>query len=283
MLNIQGRKPKICLDAGHNNYGADTGAEGNGLREQDITLDLVLRIKPLLENNGFDVVLTRSGDYVDGPHDTLVQSLQTRCDIANNAGVDFFDSIHVNAGGGTGPEICIQSTGGQAEDAANTILPYLVNAGDWYNRGVKVRNLQVTRDTNMPAILVENGFIDTTTDAQKLADPNFRQALAEAHVMGICKFFNVAYNDSQYEIDSAILIYTQDDLETAKRLFSKYGLCPIFFRDTINKNVFSQDVYKAKTLIIVGGPSVNHPNEILLSGSNWFTTNMATGKYLGLL
>jgi hypothetical protein len=90
-------------------------------------------------------------------------------------------------------------------------------------------------------------------------------------------------NKEVYDMDTAILIYTQDDLETAKRLFPKYGLCAVFFRDIVNKNIFSQDVFKAKHLITVGGPKVGHPNETLLSGNSWFDTNIAVGKHVGAL
>lgn len=88
--------PIICIDPGHNDSGADAGAKGNGLREQDITLDIAINLKPLLEYNGFAVILTREGKFVHGPHQTVRQSLQARCDIANNAGADLFLSIHLD-------------------------------------------------------------------------------------------------------------------------------------------------------------------------------------------
>jgi len=186
---------KICLDPGHNDHGADTGAEGNGLREQDLTLDIALRLRPLLQANGITVVMTREGGLVSD-NSTLVASLQSRIDVAENAKADVFLSIHVNAGGGTGQEILIQGTGGNAERFANIMLPHLVQAGNWYNRGVKVQNIMVLRETTMPAILTENGFIDTGSDAQKLANPDFRQQLAVAHAKGVCEYFGIQYNES---------------------------------------------------------------------------------------
>jgi N-acetylmuramoyl-L-alanine amidase len=188
--------PKICLDAGHNNSGADTGAQGNGLREELLTLDICQRLKSLLQFNGIEVVMTREGDFVNGAHGTVNESLKTRCYIANKNQVNLFVSVHINAGGGTGQEIFICGRGGQAERAANILLPYLVLAGGWPNRGVKVAGQYVLENTNMPAILTENGFIDTVADAAKLADPNFRQALAVAHAKGICDYFNQAYKDN---------------------------------------------------------------------------------------
>jgi N-acetylmuramoyl-L-alanine amidase len=185
--------PIICIDPGHNAFGVDSGAEANGLREQDVTLDIAHHLKPLLEYNGFDVVLTREEDFVKGPHETLTQSLQSRCDIANQANADFFLSLHSNTGGGTGTEV-YALPGGQAEKLAATMLPYLSQEGLWPNRGVKTnQRYYVLVYTDMPAVLTENGFIDHPEDARKLKDPAFRKKLARAHAKGICGFFGVEY------------------------------------------------------------------------------------------
>lgn len=187
--------PIICIDPGHIDSGADAGAEGNGLREQDLTLDIALSLKPLLEYNGFAVILTREDGFVNGPHQTVKQSLQARCDIANNAGADIFLSIHINAGGGTGTEV-YALPGGQAEKLAGILLYYLIQTANWANRGVKTnRNFYVLVNTNIPAVLTENGFIDNPSDAAKLSDPGFRKSLARAHAKGISDFYGVEYRD----------------------------------------------------------------------------------------
>lgn len=190
--------PTICIDPGHNSCGADVGAEGNGLREQALTLDIALHLKPLLEYNGFDVVMTRDGDFVQGPHQTLSQSLQSRCDAANKASADLFLSIHVNAGGGTGTEV-YALPGGQAEKLAGVLLSYLTQECAWANRGVKTnKRFYVLVNTDMPALLSENGFIDSLTDAQQLRNPSFRKGLARAHAKGICDFYGVEYREEPF-------------------------------------------------------------------------------------
>ncbi len=190
--------PKICLDPGHNAFGADAGAEGNDLCEQELTLDIALNLKFLLEYNGFEVVMTRYGDFVQGPYQTVCQSLQSRCDVANNAGADLFLSLHVNAGGGTGIEV-YALPGGQAEKLAAILLDYLTSEANWTNRGVKTdQNFYVLVNTSMPAVLTENGFIDNRVDAAKLSDPEFRKALARAHAKGICDFYGVEYREPAY-------------------------------------------------------------------------------------
>jgi N-acetylmuramoyl-L-alanine amidase len=187
--------PKICLDPGHNAAGADAGAEGNGLREQDLTLDITLYLKFLLTYNGFEVVMTRESGFVTGPHQSVNKSLQTRCNIANNTGADLFLSLHVNAGGGTGTEV-YALPGGQAEKLAGILLNYLGNEANWAKRGVKTdRNFYVLVNTLMPAVLSENGFIDNQSDAVKLRDPEFRKGLARAHAKGVCDFYGVTYQE----------------------------------------------------------------------------------------
>ncbi len=189
--------PKICIDPGHNKSGIDTGAQGCGLFEQDLTLDIGLRLKPLLEANGIEVVMTRTGEKVPGNYSSVSGSLKARCDIANNANVDLYVSIHINAGGGTGSEVWVVSTGGRAEKLAKSVLSRLVSQCGWSNRGVKTANDYVLKYTNAPAILTESGFIDTPSDARKLSDPNFRQAIAVGHAQGICDYLGITYNESR--------------------------------------------------------------------------------------
>lgn len=189
--------PKICLDAGHNNSGADTGAAGNNLREELLTLDICQRIKTLLQINGFEVVMTREGDFVNGRHENLNQSLQTRCDIANKAQADLFISVHINAGGGSGTEVyCIPGGNGNSERLANIALYYLVQQCAWPSRGVKTANFLVLVKTVMPAILTENGFIDNVSDASLLATEDFRQKIALAHAKAVCDYYNQTCNDN---------------------------------------------------------------------------------------
>lgn len=186
---------KVCLDAGHNITGADTGAVGNGLTESILTLDICQRIKVLLEFNGFEVVMTRTGDFVNGRHGTEEESLQTRCDIANDNNCDIFISVHINSGGGYGFEVyCF--IGGQAEILAETLRYYMKQQTGLNDRGVKsTGNFKVLRDTKMPAILSENGFIDNVSDVLKLSQPEFRQKIAIAHVKAVCDYFKVDYRE----------------------------------------------------------------------------------------
>ena len=88
---------KIMLDPGHNASGADTGACGNGLREQDISFGIAEALKPLLEAAGHTVRLTRpTRDTNLGK--TVNESLANRAKMANDWGAELFISVHCNAG-----------------------------------------------------------------------------------------------------------------------------------------------------------------------------------------
>ena len=94
----------IVVDPGHNYNGVDTGAVGNGLREQDITFYIAEKLKPILERNGFSVIMTRNSLKKNVSNESVSASLARRSEIANRNGADLFVSIHCNAGGGTGVE-----------------------------------------------------------------------------------------------------------------------------------------------------------------------------------
>jgi N-acetylmuramoyl-L-alanine amidase len=186
---------RVCLDPGHGGY--DPGACGNGLQEKDITLEIALQLSPLLVYNGIGVGLTRTGDYAPNHlEDNLNGELNARVSISDSYGADLFVSIHVNSGGGTGQEVLISGAGGKAESAANLVYNQINKVTGWANRGVKVQNVLVLKETKAPAILTENGFIDSASDSAKLKDSSFIHSLAVAHAKGICDYFGITYKES---------------------------------------------------------------------------------------
>lgn len=227
---------KICIDPGHNSTGADTGAQGNSLKEQDLTLDIALRLKVLLEDRDFEVVMTRTGPST-GRNDTVINSLQYRVDIANQAKADLFVSIHINSGGGTGAEVYALTAGGGGEKCAKAILPFLAAAGGWPNRGAKFADYYVLKWTNMPAVLTENGFIDNASDAEKLAKTEYKQAIAEAHAKGICEYFGIA--EAVQTIAQAVqpavmlenIVLYDDGDQAAAQLLSYRLRCPMMLKE----------------------------------------------------
>lgn len=170
---------KIVLDPGHG--GRDPGAVGYGLREKDLTLDIACKARDALAAYDVDVYMTRNAD-VD-------MELTERAALANRLAADIFVSIHCNAGGGTGFESYIYPGASDRTQALQgAIHEHLGHFYDSYgltDRGRKSANFAVLRLTQMPAILLENLFIDTAGDAGKLADPAFRQQIAEAITAGL--------------------------------------------------------------------------------------------------
>lgn len=183
----------IVIDPGHNYSSVDGGAIGNGLREQDITFYIASKLKPVLERNGFRVLMTRNSITDNVSTVSVSDSLAKRAALANNNNADLFVSIHCNAGGGTGTETYHYTGSVQGQALAVSVQKNIVNMVGLSNRGVKSAGFAVIKNTNMPAVLVETAFIDTASDAAVLADANYQQRYADGIAKGICEYFGIAY------------------------------------------------------------------------------------------
>lgn len=175
---------KIFIDPGHG--GADSGATGNGLQEKNLTLKIATTLRDILVNEyeGVAVKLSRSSD------ETV--SLEERTDAANNWDADYYLSIHINAGSGTGFESYIYpGVGAPTTTYQDIIHDEVLNIVNFANRGQKSANFHVLRESFMPALLTENGFIDTSSDAAKLKNASFLTAIARGHANGLAKAFHL--------------------------------------------------------------------------------------------
>lgn len=188
---------KIFVDQGHGPGGVNGGAEANGLVEQDITYNVGVYLRNLLESDGrFDVMLSRnSPDEIIGT-DTL-SSLQQRVRMANEWGANYFISLHTNANDNpaiNGSEVYVYSMWSEAYNMAEYILNSIVNnVGTKYN-GVRLNpSLYVLRYTRMPAMLIELGYLTNTGDAQKLRDN--RYGFAYAIYLGLLEYFGLELPD----------------------------------------------------------------------------------------
>ncbi|MGG0668570.1 N-acetylmuramoyl-L-alanine amidase [Sporosarcina koreensis] len=173
---------KIYIDPGHG--GTDPGAQGNGLKEKDVTLAIATRVKNMLVNeySNATVRMSRTGDQT--------VSLVQRTNDANAWGAAYYLSIHINAGGGTGYEDYIHNALSDSSSTAqlrNTIHAEIVKLIDMTNRGKKKENFHVLRESNMPAMLTENGFIDNASDAAKMKTSAWLDKAARGHVNGLAK------------------------------------------------------------------------------------------------
>lgn len=151
---------KIMIDCGHCLSGADTGAQGNGKKEELLTREVGALVKTYLLQQGHQCELTE----VNSGYSSVSASLQARIDKEKAYKPDLFVSIHFNAGGGTGTETYVCSTSGQAYQYAKKVQAKIVELTGYRDRGVKTANFTVIAKTVAPAMLVECAYIDSVND-----------------------------------------------------------------------------------------------------------------------
>ncbi|QXE02372.1 N-acetylmuramoyl-L-alanine amidase [Terribacillus sp. DMT04] len=168
----------IAIDAGHG--GKDSGAIANGALEKQVVLPIAQKTQAKLQAEGAEVIMTRTSDsYIE---------LEDRARRANAAGADVFVSIHANAASAAaanGTEVFYYpgSSSGYALSAA--VQTGLINQLDSHNRGVKSADFNVLRNTSMPAVLAEIGFLTNAQEAQKLASAAYQEKAAAGLVQGV--------------------------------------------------------------------------------------------------
>lgn len=214
---------KIVIDAGHG--GNDAGATGNGLLEKNLTLDIVERIASKLKNDyeGVETLLTRNTDVFVG--------LSERANIANQAKADIFVSVHINSAtdpsakgfeshmyNGTSDPKTIAFQNVMHESIFNAIKSAGIE-----DRGKKKSNFAVVRESAMVALLTENLFISSPSDASKLSKPDFLDTVAQGHVDGLEKFLGLKKSKQPPRTTSTKLYKVQvgafSDPDNAERLF----------------------------------------------------------------
>ncbi|MBW4467242.1 MAG: N-acetylmuramoyl-L-alanine amidase [Pegethrix bostrychoides GSE-TBD4-15B] len=181
--NVASKQIKVAIDPGHG--GRDPGAVGiGGLRETDIVLPVGLKLAEILRTQGVEVVLTRQDDReID---------LEPRVSTANRADVDLFISVHANAISLSRPDVngieTYYYSTGAAKVLAEAIQESLLDATGSNDRGVRQARFYVLHHTQMPATLVELGFVTGAEDARRLSDPQYRDLLAQAVARGVLHY-----------------------------------------------------------------------------------------------
>ena len=172
----------VAIDPGHG--GRDPGAVGiGGLQEKHVIFPISLRVAEILQEDGVQVVMTRSDDR------TL--DLEPRVNIANRANATIFVSIHANAISLSRPDVNGVETyyaSDAGERLASVIHANILAETGMGDRGVKDSRFYVLRFTDMPAALVEVGFVTGEDDAPRLADPEWREQMAQAIAGGILQY-----------------------------------------------------------------------------------------------
>ena len=184
--NVKQNKFTVVIDPGHG--GPDPGAIGiGGMRETDVVLEVSKTVKKLLSENGVKVILTRKNE-VD-------LDLAPRVSFANNKNADIFVSIHANASRGKRKDINGLETfyyrGWRGRSLAKRIQKEILRVSPGSpDRGVKQGRFYVIKNTSMPAVLVEIGFLTGRLDARRLEKTAHRRRLAYAISKGILTYLS---------------------------------------------------------------------------------------------
>ena len=225
-------KTRIFLDAGHNNSGFNTGAVGNGLREQDITFEVSKLLGDILKND-FEIKLSRPIKETNlGTNNAT--AINSRWQMANEWNADYFISIHCNAFNG-------QATGAEtlyfredSKELARIIQCLYSTDIGLRDRGIKYRdNIAVLRNTTMPSILIELAFIDNESDAEvlRMNKAKIVQILANA----IFKFLGVS-PQAESQSPQVELADQAKDIQEAKEVrYQTLEELPDWGRPTIEK------------------------------------------------
>jgi len=205
---------KICIDAGHNGSGFDTGAIGvGGLLEQNVTFQIAKDLERILNQSGIETVMTRKSEEENLGTD-VPSSLRERVRLCNENRCDFFVSIHCNSGvpSANGTEVLIPARGGEAERVAELVIDSICSRLNMSRRGVRVdtqylgSKIYVLHNTDCPAILIETGFITNPEEAKKLSENAEEFALAIASAFGagggkVAKFTDIEGHWAQIHIE----------------------------------------------------------------------------------
>jgi len=179
----------VVIDPGHGGY--DLGARMSACDEKSLALSTALLTKKYLTEMGYAVILTRTRD--------VFMALEKRTFIANQTKSKIFVSIHYNAAKNPiaqGIEVFYHASSdkfrtGSSKKLAARVLSKLIDRTVAENRGIKEGNFYVIRETKMPAILIEAGFMTHPEELHRLKDINYRDKIARGIAEGIDSFFKV--------------------------------------------------------------------------------------------
>ena len=182
--NVKKNKFYVVIDPGHG--GPDSGAIGiGGLRETDVVLDVSKIVTNILNKKGVKVKMTRTNE--------IDLDLGPRVSMANNTKADIFVSIHANASLGKKRNIngleTFYYSGWKGRLLAEKIQKQIIKVSPGSpDRGVRRGSYFVIKQTNMPAVLVEIGFVTGKLDGSRLSKDMHRERVAYAIARGILEY-----------------------------------------------------------------------------------------------
>lgn len=179
---------QVILDAGHG--GIDVGKTGvNGEKEKDINLEISKKIKKFLSDSNVTVKMTREGD--ERLADSQREDLKARTDIMNG-GALLAVSIHQNSyrdPAVSGAQVFYYTDSEEGRTAAGMIQAELNALAPDNEKEIRANDsYYILKNTRIPTVIVECGFLSSYTEAEKLADDEYQNRIAEAVSEGILQY-----------------------------------------------------------------------------------------------
>lgn len=183
-------KALVIVDAGHG--GIDAGKSGvNGEKEKDINLEISKKIEKLLSDYGISVQMTREND--ERLAGSQKEDLEARTEIMNS-GVLLAVSIHQNSyhdSAVSGPQVFYYSGSEEGENAAGLIQRELNALVPEHEKEIRANDTYyILKNTEIPTVIVECGFLSNYAEAQKLTDDTYQNKISEAVTNGILQYIN---------------------------------------------------------------------------------------------
>jgi len=181
----------VAIDPGHGTIDKGAVHEATGIAESPINLAVALKLKELLEAENINVVLTRDKETLE--MSTNRKELQRRIDLAAKANADILVSIHVNKFPDPqyfGAQCFYNPQKAESKLLALLIQEELRNMDAENIREALPQDLFILRESSMPSVLIEMGFLSNPKDRERLVDPNFQKAIAESIKKGIIRYFS---------------------------------------------------------------------------------------------
>jgi len=188
----------IAVDPGHG--GIDPGSKGNtGVEEEEITLAVSEKLKDILTGAGAIVVMTRESDMdLSDPNGSRLitrkrQDLSRRLELAEKNGADLYLSVHVNCfksgPGEHGAQVFYQPGSEEGKQLAESMQAEMARVLGNTTRKAKAVDYYTTRNSKMPAAIVEVGFISNPKEEKQMLDSEYQRKLAYAMYCGLVKYF----------------------------------------------------------------------------------------------
>ena len=219
---------RICIDPGHG--GLDPGCvSDSGLTEKETNLRVALMLERFLTDQGVQVLMTRREDSDLG--------LSKRCQMANRWRADIFVSLHADAGS---PEVkgyhVICSIHSKPDEGGGKLARLIVDElyvltgrpplkrgdnGVWSRESEKNPGTDyyaVIRETNMPAVIIERGFLTNPEEEQLLYDENYLQLQAKGIARAILRYFGLEMREVNYMFADTQFHWARDDIEYAGQI-----------------------------------------------------------------